>query len=138
MSDPAPESAPPPPDSFNDQVRDSIRQLEDLLGGQAAPFAHAVSYQAVAHAIALGMQNAVAQQQHAHLLRNALTTAAARALLAGKREEAEAVLKLAESKLVNPDVGEELARLQAMLKSTLEDLQKTFSAGARPAPAPSA
>ena len=121
------------PDAINDQVRDSVLQLEALLGRQSGPFAQAAAYQTITHAIALGMQNAVAQQQHGHMLRTALTTAAAKALLEGRREEAEAVLKLAESRLVNPDVGAELARLQATLKATLEELQKTFVAGTRPA-----
>jgi putative heme degradation protein len=94
------------------------------------------------------MQNAVAQQQHSHMLRSALTTAAARALLDGKREEAEAVLKLAESRLVNPDVGEEILRLQGALGKALEqlrdilapsslaDLKNTVSAFTDPAPSP--
>jgi predicted ATPase len=123
------------PDALNDQVRDSVLQLEALLGRQAGPFAQAAAYQTITHAIALGMQNAVAQQQHGHMLRTALTTAAAKALLEGRREEAEAVLKLAESRLVNPDVGAELARLQSTLKTTLEELQKTFASGVSPGPA---
>ena len=128
MSDesiPAPQSESPEPrvDATNDQVRDSVRQVDGLLGGQLAPFTAAVAFQALAQAVALGMQNAVAQQQHAHMLRSALTTAAARALLDGKREEAEAVLKLAESRLVNPDVGEELAKLQETLRSALAGLK---------------
>lgn len=141
MSDPTPPPAPDEartesiPDAINDQVRDSVLQLEALLGRQAGPFAQAAAYQTITHAIALGMQNAVAQQQHGHMLRTALTTAAAKALLEGRREEAEAVLKLAESKLVNPDIGAELARLQATLKTTLDELQKTFASGVRTGPA---
>lgn len=120
---PPAESPEPPDDAANDQVRDSVRQVDALLRGQLAPFTAAVTFQALAQAVALGMQNAVAQQQHAHMLRSALTTAAARALLDGKREEAEAVLKLAESRLVNPDVSEELAKLQETLRSALAELR---------------
>jgi D-arabinose 1-dehydrogenase-like Zn-dependent alcohol dehydrogenase len=138
----------PSPDAINEQVRDALRQVDGMLGGQAAPFTAAVTFQALAQAVALGMQNAVAQQQHSHMLRSALTTAAARALLDGKREEAEAVLKLAESRLVNPDVGEEILRLQGALGKALEqlrdilapsslaDLKNTVSAFTDPAPSP--
>ena len=136
------------PDAANDQVRDALRQIDGMLGGQAAPFTAAVTFQALAHAVALGMHNAVAQQQHSHMLRSALTTAAARALLDGKCEEAEAVLKVAESRLVNPDVGEEVSRLQDALgkaleqlryilePSSVEDLKKTVSAFTNVTPTP--
>lgn len=119
----SPVSPPSSVDSLNDQVRDSVRQVDALLGGQSASFTAAVAFQSLAQAVALGMQNAVSQQQHAHMLRSALTTAAARALLDGKREEAEAVMKLAESRLVNPDLGEELGKLQSTLRAALSELR---------------
>jgi len=130
-STPVPPAEPPGslPDAINDQVRDAVRQVDALQAGQIAPFTAAVAFQAIAQAVALGMQNAVAQQQHAHMLRSALTTAAARALLDGKREEAEAVLKLAESRTVNPDLGEELTRLQSSLRTALSELRSIFDEG---------
>lgn len=116
-------------DAVNSQIRDAARDVATMLDSQAGSFAQAAALQALTHAIALGMHNAVAQQQHAQVLRSALTTAAARALLDGKREEAEAVLKLAESKLINLDVTDELVRLQTILRGTLGDLQKAFASG---------
>jgi hypothetical protein len=70
--------------------------------------------------LGLAAHNLVAQQQHGHMLRHAMASAAARALLDGKNEEAEAVLKLAESRLVKVDVAEELGRLLITLKAALE------------------
>lgn len=148
MSDPAsaPEPATAPSassasasDAVNSQIRDAARDVFAMLDSQAGSFAQAAALQAMTHAIALGMHNAVAQQQHAQVLRSALTTAAARALLDGKREEADAVLKLAESKLINPDIVEELARLQTILRDTLGDLQKALASGLSvPSPATAA
>ena len=43
-------------------------------------------------------------------------------------ERFSAVLKLAESPLVNPNVAEELARLQATLRATMDELKKTVGA----------
>ena len=56
------------------------------------------------------------------MLRSAFTIATAQAFLDGKRQEAEAVLKIAESKRVNPNVGEGIIRLQVALGNALEQL----------------
>jgi hypothetical protein len=124
MSD-LPDTPSSAPDAVNDQVRDAARQAALLLEAGGRPFAQAAATQMVAHALGLAAHNLVAQQQHGYMLRNALTSAAAQALLQGKREEAEAVLKLAESRLVTTEVAEELGRLLAALKAVLE----TFPAG---------
>ena len=118
MSDtPAPSS---PSDQVNDQIRDAVRQAALLMEEAGRPFAQAAATQAIIQALGLAAHNIVAQQQHGYMLRNALTSAAANALLAGKREEAEAVLKLAESRFVAVDVAEELGRLLVALKAALE------------------
>lgn len=119
MSDTAPTPS-APPDQVNDQIRDAVRQAALLMEAAGRPFAQAAAAQAIVHALGLAAHNIVAQQQHGHMLRNALTSAAARAFLEGKREEAEAVLKLAESRLVTVDVAEELGRLLVALKAALE------------------
>ena len=124
------------PSTLNDQVRDAVSQVSALLDGQGDSFARAVLSQSVVHSVALAMHNAVAQQQQAHALRNAVTTAATRALLDGRRQEAEAVLKLAESPLLNPNVADELARLEDLLRRTLEQWRRAL-AEAKPAAAPS-
>jgi hypothetical protein len=89
-------------DTLNDQIRDSLDQLQRTLEGMQQPVAAGASLQTVAHALGLALLNTVARQQHSHMLRNAMTAAAARALLDGRTDQAEAVLKLAESPLVNP------------------------------------
>lgn len=114
------ESPPPPPDQVNDQIRDAVHQAALLLDGAGRSFAQAAGTQAIVHALGLAAHNIVAQQQHGQMLRTALTSAAARAILDGKREEAEAVLKLAESRLVTVDAAEELGRLLATLKAVFE------------------
>jgi NAD/NADP transhydrogenase beta subunit len=111
--------------SLNDQIRDALEQVNATLGGSGCNILEAAAYQAMAQALALGLQNAVAQQQHAYMLRNALTTAAAQAILNGKREEASEVLKLAESKLVNPSLSDALAEVQAALRSLREELKRS-------------
>jgi uncharacterized protein HemX len=119
MSDPA-----PAPDLINDQVQAAVHQAARLMDEAGRPFAQAAVGQAIVQALGLAAHNVVAQQQHAYMLRTALTTAAARALLDGRREEAEAVLKLAESRLVTPDVSEELGRLLSTLHATLDEMSK--------------
>jgi len=114
------ETAPPPPDQVNDQIRDAAHHASLLLDEAGRPFAQGAATQAIVHALGLAAHNLVAQQQHGQMLRTALTSVAARALLDGKREEAEAVLKLAESPLVTVDVAEELGRLLVTRKAVLE------------------
>ena len=114
-------------DTFNDQIRDSVNQLNESLTGLHQPFTAAAAYHTVAHTLSLGLHNVVAQQQHSHILRNALTTAAAKALLEGKHAEAEAVLKLAESRLVNPNFSDEISQIRNVITTLHEDLQKIFS-----------
>ncbi|MCC6389042.1 MAG: RebB family R body protein [Bryobacterales bacterium] len=111
--------------SLNDQIRDALDQVNATLGGSGRNILEAAAYQAMAQALALGLQNAVAQQQHAYMLRNALTTAAAQAILEGKREEASEVLKLAESKLVNPSLSDALAEARTALRALREELKRS-------------
>lgn len=115
----------------NDQITDTVQQVNALLSGSQKPFATAAAYQALAHALSLAMHNAVQQQQHSYTLRCALTTAAANALLDGRTEQAEAVLKLAESPLVNPGFELQLSQLQAALERLRDDIEQTL--GSAPA-----
>lgn len=111
--------------TMNNQIRDAVEQLNESLKGMNPAVTEAVAYQAMAHAVALALQNTVLQQQHDHMLRNALTTAAASSLLEGRREEAEAVLKLADEKLGRQqNLSEEIAKIGQILK----DLGTQFSA----------
>lgn len=106
------------PNTLNDQIRDAVEQVSASLKGMQPSIGEAAAYQAMAHAIALALHNTVLQQQHDHMLRNALTTAAASALLEGRYKEAEAVLKLADEKLGGQrSLSDEIARVGEVLKS---------------------
>lgn len=120
----------------NDQVVDAVQQVNDLLRGSRQPFAAGAAYQALAHAVSLAMHNAVQQQQHSFTLRCAMTTAAATALLEGRTEQAEAVMKLAESPLMNPGIDVQIDSLKAALASLREEIERTVSAVPEPAAAP--
>lgn len=88
---------------------------EALSDPELPGFDQAARYQITAHAVSLAMQNAVAQQQHAYTLLNAVTTAAAQAVLEGKIEEAEVAAKLARE-LLDPDhLVETLTRLHELI-----------------------
>jgi hypothetical protein len=110
--------------ALNDQIRDAVQQVDASL--QDAPNVAAVAYQTMAHAVALAMHNTVLQLQHDHMLRNALTTAAASALLDGRREEAEAVLKLADEKLGGQrSLSDEIAKVGEVLKKFSEQFRES-------------
>ena len=74
--------------SLNDQILAEVSQIEATLKGSERMVLAAAAYQSIAQAIALSLQNAVAQQQHSNILRNAMTAAAAAAILEGKKDEA--------------------------------------------------
>lgn len=128
------------PSAVNSQITDAVSQLNSSVPALAPAFGAATAFQVVTNAIALRFQNLVAQQQHDHILRNAITTAAAQAVLDGKREEAEAIMKLAESRLPAPDLVAEVAQLKAALRDLHEELAKfvppVSSTGTGPASAP--
>ena len=65
----------------------------------------------MAHSIALAMQNAVAQQQHAYVLRNAVTSAAAKAAL---EDDPERALELVDSSLPLQEVTQTLRQLKEL------------------------
>jgi hypothetical protein len=114
------------------QVRDAIVEVDNLIAAAGRAFLSASAYQSIAHSIALAAQNAVAQQQQSYILRNAIVAAAADAILAGKKEEAEELLKLADSHSVSANLAAELDALLAALRAVEESLeQKQVAAVAR-------
>ena len=118
------ESAPSAGGELNDQIRDAVEQLNASVKGINPNVPEAIAYQAMAHAVALALQNTVLQQQHDHMLRNSLTTAAAASLLEGRSEAAEAVLKLADERLGGrPSLSEEIAKVGAALKNIGEQFK---------------
>jgi hypothetical protein len=126
--------------SLNDQIRDALAQVDATLRGSQQGVVMAAAYQTIAHTIALGLQNAVAHQQQAYILRNALTTAAANAILDGKQPEAESILRLVESKAVSPSLSAEVADLLTALRSISDELAKMSPSSPpdQPAPEPAA
>jgi hypothetical protein len=124
--------------ALNDQIRDAVAQINAAAGGVDRSLIAAAAYQAIAQAIALAMQNAVAQQQQGYILRNALTGAAASAILDGKKEEADSILAMMESRLVSPGIAAEIGELLTALKAVDAELQKfNRSAPAEPEAPPS-
>ena len=97
----------------NSQAVEGIQQVLKLIDEGRHPFAAAAASQTIAHALGIALQNAVANQQHCNMLRNALITAAAKALLEGRNEAAGELLRLAESPVMNPKLDMELAQLRA-------------------------
>jgi hypothetical protein len=98
--------------AVNDQIADAVAQVNETVGGASQSQARAMADQVMAHAVALAMQNAVAQQQQAYILRNAVTTAAVRAILQASPEDA---LRFAREVLAGDDVAQTLERLNGLM-----------------------
>lgn len=110
-----------PATALGEQVMAAWRELCAAPAGPERLLFLAATRQVLVHALALGVHNAIAQQQHAGILRQALLTVGAKAILAGKKGEGEAVIQLAESKLLTTTPGEELAGLMAAIKALGEE-----------------
>jgi hypothetical protein len=114
------------------QIRAAIAEVDQIIAGAGRAFLSAAAYQSIAHSIALAAQNAVAQQQQSYILRNAIVAAAADAILAGKKAEAEELLKLADSRSVSANLAADIEALLAALRAVEEALeQKQLAAAAR-------
>lgn len=79
--------------TLNPQVSDAIAEVSKRLSDANREFLMPAIYQSAAQILMLGLQNAVAQQQRSYILRNAITAAAATAILQGKPAEADALLE---------------------------------------------
>lgn len=101
------------PTEVNSQIIDAVTQVNETVGGSSEALARAMADQVMAQAIGMAMQNAVAQQQQLYILRNAVTTAAARAILDSSPEEA---LRFASEALNSDDIAQTLERLSALVK----------------------
>jgi hypothetical protein len=100
--------------SVNDQITDSITQIQKMLTDDNGENIQAFSYQLMAHAIGLAMYNAVHQQQQRYILQNAITSAASKAILEASPEKA---LKMAEESLGDNSFTQTLSELKAMMDS---------------------
>ncbi len=107
--------------SINDQIKDSISQIQESVLGVFGSQGQAAAYQMMAHAIGLAMLNAVANQQQAYILKNAITTAAVKATLESNPEEA---LKLADKMLSGQDIVSQFSGLKDMMNDILEIMAK--------------
>ncbi len=111
--------------SVNDQITDSITQIQKMLADDNGENVQAFSYQLMAHAIGLAMYNAVHQQQQRYILQNAITTAASKAILEASPEKA---LKMAEEGLGGDNFTQTLTELKEMMDS-LNSTYKDVMAG---------
>jgi hypothetical protein len=99
----------------NSQIADAVSQVNETVLGSSEALTRAMADQVMAQAIGLAMQNAVAQQQQLYILRNAVTTAAARSILDSNPEEA---LRFASEALNSDDIAQTLERLSALVKNS--------------------
>lgn len=98
--------------TVNSQITDAITQVNASVGGSSEALARAMADQIMAHAVSVAIQNAVAQQ-HVYMLRNAVTAAAARAILDLNPEQA---LRFADEALKSDDLAQTIERLSGLLK----------------------
>ena len=117
---------------LNDQIQDAVSQLQSILSGTEQSTLQAAAYQAFVQVVTMAMHNAVAEQQHGQILRMAMTTSAANAILVGRKAEAESLLELARSRLVAPDCSELLAQVRQAIELVGQELGKI-----NPRPTPS-
>jgi killing trait domain-containing protein len=99
--------------TVNSQITDAIAQANTSVNDSSEALARAMANQIMAHAVSIAVQNAVAQQQHVYTLRNAVVTAAARAILESHPEQA---LRFADAALKGDDLAQTIERLHNLLK----------------------
>jgi len=98
--------------AVNSQISDAVKQIHSMINDTSDEFSEAVSQQVTAHAVGLAMQNAVAQQQELYILRNAIVTAAANAIIESNPKEA---MSLAEKVLSGDDIVATISGLKELL-----------------------
>ena len=121
--------------AINDQISDSVSQVQQLLLDGDGSNVRAMSYQVMAHTIALSMYNTVFQQQQMYVLQNATTTAAITEAL--KSNPAEAV-KIAQSAILDSDLTRTISQLKTLMDELNETYKDIASATAKPAAPPKA
>lgn len=105
--------------SINDQIADSVAELQKMLLDNKDGNMQALSYQIMAHSAGLAMLNAVFQQQQMYIIQNAVTTATAKAVLESKPEEAVKIVK----EFMNEN---DLLKTFSGLKDFMDDLNNTY------------
>ncbi|RUL67109.1 R body protein [Dyella dinghuensis] len=100
--------------TVNSQITDAVTQVNASVEGSSEALARAMANQIMAHAVSVAIQNAVAQQQHLYMLRNAVTTTAVRAILKSDPEQA---LRFANEALNGDDLAQTIEQLSALLNN---------------------
>lgn len=117
--------------SINDQINDSVTQIQKSVMGVFESQGQAAAYQMVTHAIGLAMLNAVSKQQHDYILKNAITAAAVKSILESKPEEA---IKLADKMLAEQDIVSTFTGLKDVMIDILNVMAKMKEEIAPPSP----
>lgn len=110
---------------LNDQIADSVSALKNLLGEDAKGNISLIAYQIMVQAAGLAMLNAVNQQQQMYILQNAATTAAAKAVLNSKPEDADKVFNDAMKSFAS--LNSNLIETFNGLKGFMDDLIHTYN-----------
>ena len=108
--------------AVNSQITDAVKQIQSMINDTSNEFSEAVSQQVTAHAVGLAMQNAVAQQQELYILRNAIVTAAANAIIESNPKEA---ISLAEKVLSGDDIVATISGLKELLDNAETETQQS-------------
>lgn len=116
--------------AVNNRDADPVRQTSDLLEGGAAT-GPAAAQLLMAHAVGIAMLNVVAQQQQQHILQNALVTAAAKAALESRTEEA---VRLAREAMTGMDVVATLRGLKDLMRELMQEAGLSGSGAGRQDP----
>ena len=101
-----------PKSALNSQITDAVEQIQTMVNSTSNEFSQAVTQQITAQAVGLAMQNAVAQQQELYILRNAIITAAANAIIESNPKEA---ISLAEKVIDGNDIVSTISGLKDLL-----------------------
>lgn len=101
-----------PKSVLNSQITDAVEQIQTMVNSTSNEFSQAVTQQITAQAVGLAMQNAVAQQQELYILRNAIVTAAANAIIESNPKEA---ISLAEKVIDGSDIVSTISGLKDLL-----------------------
>lgn len=98
--------------SVNDQILDAVQALAQYEGKDSSEFTIALARQALAQAVVMAVQNAVAAQQRNYLLQQAITTINIKRAFEVPAEEA---LKMIESHLAGNDIVDTIRQLKTLL-----------------------
>ncbi len=111
---------------INEQIKNIAKTIGEQSCVSSEEFTQTLTQQIMVNAVGLAIQNAVAQQQQNYILRNAMTTAAARAMLESSLSP-EDIMKFAKDALSGEDVISTLSGLKDLMDkvSSQDKIRKT-------------